>query len=82
MSDPETSSVMFQGKKEPQTIITPTFISHVKPVMTYPDDARPASSKVTRHHGIWAQEQMAGVGWWEMDRLVAFQVYEPWTIKN
>ena len=50
--------------------------------MMYPDDARPASSKVTHHHSLWAQEQMAGVRWQETDRLIAFRAYEPWTIKN
>ena len=34
----------------------------MKPVMMYSDDARPASSKVTRHHGLWVLEQMAGNG--------------------
>ena len=50
--------------------------------MTYTDDARPASSKVAHHHGLRAWEQMAGDGWQETDRLIAFWVYEPWTIKN
>ena len=50
--------------------------------MMYTDDARSASSKVTRHHGLWAWEQMAGDGWWEMDRLIAPWAYEPWTIQN
>ena len=63
-------------------IITPTYISRVKPVMTYSDDTRPASLKVTRHHGLWVWEQMVGVGWQETDRLIAFRAYEPWTIKN
>ena len=58
-------------------IITTAYILHVKPVMTYPDDARPASSKVTRHHGLRAWEQMAGVGWRETDRLVAFRRTSP-----
>ena len=63
-------------------IITSAYTRCVEPVMTYPDDARPVSSKVTCHHSLRVQEQMAGVGWWEMDRLVAFRAYEPWTIKN
>ena len=63
-------------------IITPTYILCAEPVMTYPDDTRPASLKVTRHHGLRAQEQMVGVRWWEMERLVAFWAYEAWTIKN
>ena len=50
--------------------------------MTYTDDTRPASLKVTCHHGPRAWEQMVGDGWWEMDRLVASRAYEPWTIKN
>ena len=41
--------------------------------MTYSDDARSASLKVTRHHGLRVQEQMVGDGWWEMDRPVAFR---------
>ena len=58
-------------------IITPIFILRMKPVMTYSNDARPASSKVTRHHGLQVREQMAGVGWWEMDRLIAFRRMSP-----
>ena len=58
-------------------IITPAFISCVKPAVTYSDDARLASSKVTRHHGLQVQEQMAGVGWREMDRLIAFGHMSP-----
>ena len=46
-------------------IITPAYIQHAEPVMTYTDDTRPASSKVTRHHGLRAWEQMVGDGWWE-----------------
>ena len=41
--------------------------------MTYPDDARSASSKVTRHHGLRAREQMAGDSWRETDRPVALR---------
>ena len=52
----------FKGK-EPQTIITPTYIQRAEPVMMYTDDARSASSKVTHHHGLWVQEQMVGDGW-------------------
>ena len=51
--------------KEPQTIVTPTYIQRVEPVMMYTDDARSASSNVPRHHGLWAQEQMVGDGWQE-----------------
>ena len=32
--------------KEPQTIVTPIYIPHVKPVMMYTDDARIASLNV------------------------------------
>ena len=46
-------------------IITPAYIQHVEPVMTYTDDARSASSNVTHHHSLRAWEQMAGDGWWE-----------------
>ena len=45
--------------------------------MMYSDDARLASLKVTRHHGLQVWEQMAGVGWWETDRLVAFGRMSP-----
>ena len=62
----------FKGE-EPQMIITTTYIPHVKLVMTYSDDARSASLKVTRHHGLRAWEQMAGDGWREMDRPIAFR---------
>ena len=46
-------------------------------MVMYTDDARPASSKVTCHHGLWVREQMAGDGWQEMDRLVAFGHMSP-----
>ena len=49
------------------------YIPRVKPVMTYSDDARSASSKVTRHHGLRAWEQMAGDTWWETDRPIALR---------
>ena len=58
-------------------IITTAYIPRVKPVMTYSDDARPASLKVTRHHGLRVWEQMAGVGWREMDRLIASRHTSP-----
>ena len=41
--------------------------------MMYSDDARSASLKVTRHHGLWVREQMAGDSWREMDRPVALR---------
>ena len=41
--------------------------------MTYSDDARSASLKVTRHHGLWAREQMVGDSWRETDRPVALR---------
>ena len=74
-SDPETSNVLFLGRrgKEPQTIITTAYIPRAKLAMTYPDDARSASSKVTRHHGLRAREQMAGDSWRETDRPVALR---------
>ena len=61
---PEPLLWCFKGK-EPQTIITPAYIQCAEPMMMYTDDTRPASSKVTRHHSLWAQEQMVGDGWWE-----------------
>ena len=45
--------------------------------MTYSDDARSASSKVTHHHSLRAWEQMAGDGWREMDRPIAFRCMGP-----
>ena len=54
-------------------IITTAYIPHAKPVMTYSDDARSASSKVTHHHGLQAWEQMAGDRWQETDRPIAFR---------
>ena len=58
-------------------IIMTAYIPCAKPTMTYSDDARSASLKVTRHHGLWAQEQMAGDGWREMDRPVSFRRIGP-----
>ena len=58
-------------------IITTAYIPRVKPAMTYSDDARPASSKVTRHHGLRVWEQMVGAGWRETDRLVTFRHTSP-----
>ena len=49
------------------------YILRAKPVMTYPNDARSASSKVTRHHGLRAREQMAGDSWRETDRPIALR---------
>ena len=46
-------------------ISTHTFIQCVKPVMTYTDDARTASSNVGHHHSLQAWEQMVGDGWRE-----------------
>ena len=51
--------------KEPQMIVTPTFIQRVKPVMTYTNDTRTASLNVLCHHGLWVWEQMVGDGWQE-----------------
>ena len=67
---------MFQGREgeeEPQTIITTAYIPRAKPVMTYSDDARSASLKVTHHHSLRAWEQMAGHSWREADRPVALR---------
>ena len=58
-------------------ITTTAYILRAKPVMTYSDDTRSASSKVTRHRGLRAQKQMAGDRWWEMDRLIAFRHTSP-----
>ena len=61
---PDPLSLCVRGK-EPQMIVTHTFIHHAKPVMMYTDDARTASLNVGHHHSLWAQEQLAGDGWWE-----------------
>ena len=58
---PDPLSLRVRGK-EPQTIVTHAFIQHAKPVMTYTDDARTASSNVGCHHSLWVQEQLAGDG--------------------
>ena len=81
-SNPGTSVVVFQGKRAPDNNYSHLYTAHTEPMMTYTDDARPASLKVTCHHGLRVREQMAGDGWWEMDRLIASHAYEPWTIKN
>ena len=52
-------------EKEPQMIVTHTFIQCAKPVMMYTDDARTASSNVEHHHSLQAWEQLVGDGWWE-----------------
>ena len=52
-SAPDPLSLCVRGK-EPQMIVTHAFIECVKPVMTYTDDARTASSNVGHHHGLWA----------------------------
>ena len=51
--------------KEPQMIVTHTFIQHMKPVMTYTDDTRTVSSNVGRHHGLQVWEQLVGDEWQE-----------------
>ena len=51
--------------KEPQMIVTPTYIQCMEPVMTYTDDTRSVSLNVPRHHGLQVWEQMAGDGWQE-----------------
>ena len=61
---PDPLSLSVRGK-EPQMIVTHTFIQHAKPVMTYTDDARTASLNVEHHHSLQAQEQLAGDGWQE-----------------
>ena len=61
---PEPLLWCFKGK-EPQTIITPTYIQCAEPMMMYTNDARSASSNVTHHHGLRVQEQMVGDGWQE-----------------
>ena len=59
---PDPLSLRVRGK-EPQMIVTHVFIQHVKPVMTYTNDARTVSSNVGCHHSLWAWEQLVGDGW-------------------
>ena len=61
---PDPLLLHVRGKK-PQTIVTHAFIQRVKPVMTYTNDARTASSNVGHHHSLQAWEQLAGDGWRE-----------------
>ena len=62
-------------------IITPTYIPHVEPVMTYTNDAKVSIIE----HYTSSQPPGMGTKWQEMDGrkpdgLIASQVYEPWTI--
>ena len=63
-------------KKEPQTIVACAFIQHVKPMMTYTDDAKIASSNVIRHHGPRVWEQLVGNEWQEAGYARKLQAYE------
>ena len=60
----DSLSLRVRGK-DPQIIVTHAFIQCAKPMMTYTNDARTASSNVECHHSLWAQEQLAGDGWRE-----------------
>ena len=68
--------------KEYQTTVTHAFIQHMKPMMTYTDDARTASSNIEHHHGLRAQEQLVGDGWWETGYACSLQAYECQPIKQ
>ena len=57
-------------------IVAYIFIQCVKPVMTYTDDARTASSNVEHHHCPRAWEQLAGNEWWEARYSHRLQAYE------
>ena len=50
--------------------------------MMYTDDTRLASLNITRHHDLWVWEQRWEMGGGKLERLIAFRVYKPWTIKN
>ena len=52
------------------------FIECAKPMMTYTDDARTASSNVEHHHGLQAWEQLVGNEWWEAGYACSLQAYE------
>ena len=73
MSDPETSSMMFQGRRR-----TPDDnYDRLYTAREARDDIWSASSKATRHHGLRVQEQMAGDNWQETDRPIAFRRTDP-----
>ena len=74
-SDPETSNVMFQGRRRKRTPDDnyDRLYTAREARDDVPDDARSASSKVTRHHGLRAREQMAGDSWQETDRPIALR---------
>ena len=80
-SDPRPSVTMCQEKSEPQMTVAYIFIQHVKPVMTYTDDASTASSNIGHHHGPQAWEQLAGNEWWEAGHTCSLQAYEGHPIK-
>ena len=62
--------------------VTYVFIQCVKPMMMYTDDARTASSNIECHHGLRAQEQLVGNGWWEAGYACSLQAYECHPIKQ
>ena len=68
--------------KEPQMTVTYVFIQCAKPVMTYTDDARTASSNIEHHHGLRVREQLAGNGWREARYACSLQAYERHPIKQ
>ena len=76
-SDPRPSvTVSGEKSKEPQMIVTHAFIQHMKPVMTYTDDARTVSLNVEHHHSLWVWEQLVGDGWQETGYTHSPQAYE------
>ena len=70
---PDPLSLCVKGE-EPQMTVTYVFIQCMKPVMTYTDDARTASSNVEGH-------QLVVNGWWEAGYTYSLQVYEHHPIK-
>ena len=57
-------------------IVACAFIQHVKPMMTYSDGARMASSNIKLHHSPRAWEQLVGNEWWEAGHAHKLQAYE------
>ena len=57
-------------------IVAYVFIERGKPVMTYTDDTRTASSNVEHHHGPRVREQLAGNEWREARYARRLQAYE------
>ena len=73
---PDPLSLCVWRKESPMMTVAYIFIECMKPVMTYTDDARTASSNVEHHHSLQAWEQLAGNEWWEAGYAHSLQVYK------